>query len=164
QCGPARHAVGRRPRRPTAHLAAGVYDAVPAAQRLAGPADGVDGLRDLIAVIKAASMPSRRFIQQRIGPHYRRHRPTPPPSGRADPKSQLGIDGVEVVKNNGSTPVFRVVRRSQPPAPPPVFSFAVNAIVRVPTTRAEPLSLHGCLASGTANVSYLFPRPSRSYL
>jgi hypothetical protein len=33
------------------HLAAGVDDAVAAAQRLAGPADGVDGLRDLIAIL-----------------------------------------------------------------------------------------------------------------
>jgi hypothetical protein len=33
------------------HLAAGVDDAVPAAQRLAGPADGVEGVRDLIAVL-----------------------------------------------------------------------------------------------------------------
>jgi hypothetical protein len=34
---------------------------------------------------------------------------------------------------------------------------AANATVTTPTTGAEPLALYGVVASGTANVSYLFP-------
>jgi hypothetical protein len=32
-----------------------------------------------------------------------------------------------------------------------------NATVTVPTTGAEPLALYGIVASGTANVAFLFP-------
>lgn len=37
------------------------------------------------------------------------------------------------------------------------FPVAAGATVTVPTTGAEPLSLYGIVASGTANVAYLFP-------
>jgi hypothetical protein len=37
------------------------------------------------------------------------------------------------------------------------FPVAAGATVTIPTTGAEHLPLHGIVASGTANVGYLFP-------
>jgi hypothetical protein len=65
--------------------------------------------------------------------------------------------GGVIVQNNGSAAVFvggSTVTAAGATAGPQI---AASGTLTIPTTGAEPLSLYGIVATGTANVSYLFP-------
>jgi hypothetical protein len=65
-------------------------------------------------------------------------------------------DGV-MVQNNGSTPVLLGGSTVTTTGATAGIQIAASATMTIPTTGAEPLALYGIVASGTANVSYLFP-------